>query len=465
MMRRLAWLLLLPALIMAKAPPHIVTILVDDVGWGDLGCFGGMAHTPHLDRLAAEGKRFEHFYVMSPICSPPRAGLLTGQYPSRWRVTSFLAKLDENAARGIADNLDPTAPTFARALRGNGYATGHFGKWHLGGQRDVSAAPLITAYGFDETLTNFEGLGPRLLGLNHAPDKPVRPWSLLSEKNSPGPIIWMDRSQITSGYARAALNFLQRAAAAGRPAYVNVWTDDPHSPFFPPLDRWGDGKRPTLYRAVIEAMDVQLGEFLDGIRQDPTLRDNTLVVFLSDNGPEPGSGSAGPFRGTKGTLFEGGLRSPLIVWGPGVLDRTVAGTVDRESVFSSIDLNATLRAVGGAPAAPGKIDGEVLRDTLLGRAVDSRSGPLFFRRPPDRKNFGNQTNLPDLAVRDGRWKLLCDYDGSAALLYDVVADPGETRDLATEEPAATARLRQAVVAWQRQHPADLGATYRSTSQR
>ena len=135
-------------------------------GLGDFSCFGNKdAKTPNIDRMAAEGIRFEQFHVNSPICSPSRCAMTTGQYPQRWRIHSYLNNRADNARRGCAQWLDPKAPTLARVLQQNGYATGHFGKWHLGGQRDVDDAPPITAYGFDESLTNFEGMGPKLLPL------------------------------------------------------------------------------------------------------------------------------------------------------------------------------------------------------------------------------------------------------------------------------------------------------------
>ena len=148
------------------AHPNIVVVLIDDLGWGDFSCFGNThVETANIDRLAAEGVRFEQFYVNAPICSPSRTALSTGQYPQRWRITSYLANRKLNDERGMAQWLDPKAPMLARMLHEAGYATGHFGKWHMGGQRDVGDAPLITRYGFDESLTNFEGLGPRVLPL------------------------------------------------------------------------------------------------------------------------------------------------------------------------------------------------------------------------------------------------------------------------------------------------------------
>src|SRR3954447_2531861 len=160
--------------------PNIILVLIDDMGWGDFSCFGNKeVDTTNIDRLAAEGMRFEQFYVNAPICSPSRVALSTGQYPTRWGITSFLNNRKENERRGMAQWLDPKAPMLARMLQTAGYATGHFGKWHMGGQRDVGDAPQITEYGFDESLTNFEGLGPRVLPLLDAYDgKPAEKYAL-----------------------------------------------------------------------------------------------------------------------------------------------------------------------------------------------------------------------------------------------------------------------------------------------
>ena len=161
------------------AKPNVVLVFIDDMGWGDFSCFGNTAaKTPKIDRLAKEGVRFEQFYVNSPICSPSRTAISTGQYPQRWRITSYLNNRKSNEKRGMAQWLDPKAPMLARSLQQAGYATGHFGKWHMGGQRDVNDAPPISAYGFDASLTNFEGMGPKLLPLTMKPGaaKPGRIW-------------------------------------------------------------------------------------------------------------------------------------------------------------------------------------------------------------------------------------------------------------------------------------------------
>jgi uncharacterized sulfatase len=177
----------------------------------------------------------------------------------------------------VANWLNPQAPSLARILHGQGYATGHFGKWHLGGQRDVDDAPPISAYGFDESLTNFEGMGAKLLPLTLKPGQtePGRIWE--NAERLGGPVTWRQRSQITSGYVEAAIKFIDRAATDHKPFYVNVWPDDVHSPFWPPVDKWADGKR-GLYRSVLEEMDRQLGPLFDHIRESPEMRDNTLIL-------------------------------------------------------------------------------------------------------------------------------------------------------------------------------------------
>ncbi len=447
----------------AKDRPNLVMVLIDDMGWGDFSCFGNTAaKTPNIDRLAREGLRFEQFYVASPICSPSRVGLSTGQYPQRWRITSYLNNRAENAARGMAQWLDPRAPMLARSLHEAGYATGHFGKWHMGGQRDVGEAPLITEYGFDASLTNFEGLGPRVLPILDAHDgTATRKHALGSDTLGRGEITWKDRAEVTVSYVAAATGFIRQSAAAGRPFYVNVWPDDVHSPFFPVAARRGDGEKRTLYHAVLETMDAQLGALFEEIRGNPKLRDNTLILICSDNGPEVGAGSAGVFRGSKGMLYEGGVRSSLVVWGPGLIAPARAGFVNRESVFATIDLAPTLLAIAGVrPPANVVFDGAALRDVLLGESTASRGRPLFFRRPPDRGVFSGIANLPDLAVREGRWKLLCEYDGSRAELYDLIADPAEKNNVAAAHAAEVRRLTAALLGWHRSMPPDNGPTYR-----
>jgi uncharacterized sulfatase len=454
-----ALLALLGAPATAASRPNIVMVFIDDMGWGDFSCFGNRdGRTPNVDRLAGEGIRFTQFYVNSPICSPSRCALTTGQYPQRWRITSFLNNRADNDRRGVAQWLDPKAPTLARILQQNGYATGHFGKWHLGGQRDVDDAPPITAYGFDQSLTNFEGMGPKLLPLTMKPGDQASGKIWADAERLGQPVTWMQRSKITTGFIDAALAFIDQAVAAKKPFYINLWPDDVHGPWWPPVEKWADDKR-GMYHAVLEEMDRQFGKLFDHLRTSPALRDNTLLLICSDNGPEPGVGSAGPFRGSKTTLYEGGTRSPLIAWGPGLIEKEKAGTQNESSVFAAFDLVPSLLAIAGV-AAPGDVafDGENLAPILLGRSIDSRAAPIFWRRPPDRKTVSPKLpeRLPDLAVREGAWKLLCEYDGTQPQLYDLATDRGEKTNLAAKHLEVVARLTASVLAWHRSLPADRG---------
>lgn len=455
----LALIAIFASTLMAAERPNIVMVFIDDMGWGDFSCFGNTgAKTPNIDRMAAEGLRFHQFYVNSSICSPSRCALTTGQYPQRWRITSFLENRVSNERRGMAQWLNPEAPTLARFLKSAGYATGHFGKWHLGGQRDVDDAPAITSYGFDKSLTNFEGMGPKLLPLTLKPgDKePGKIWEDAGRLG--GPVTWMPRSKITGGFIDAAIPFIDQAVKDQKPFFVNLWPDDVHSPFWPPVDQWKDGKR-GMYLAVLEEMDRQFGRLFEHLRSIPALRDNTLVLICSDNGPEPGAGSAGPFRGTKGTLYEGGIRSPLIAWAPGMMEAAKAGTVNESAVFAAFDLVPSFLKLAKVEVPQGiAFDGEDFSPVLLGKREISRKSPIFWRRPPDRKRIGgaNSPPMPDLVVRDGNWKLLCDYDGSRPELYDLGSDRGETRNLAAEQAEVAEKLTKSVLAWHASMPADKG---------
>jgi len=437
-------------------PPNIILLFIDDMGWADLSSFGNTeAQTPNIDRLANEGLAFEQFYVNSPICSPSRVAISTGHYPQRYRITSYLSNQNHNAERGIANWLNPEAPMLARSLNQAGYATGHFGKWHMGGQRDVDDAPDITEYGFDESLTNFEGMGAKLLPLTKNEEGEVgKIWEQAEILGKP--FTWMQRSEITTGFIDAAMTFIKKSQDEHKPFYVNIWPDDVHSPFWPPFEQYGlakeAGKR-GLYLAVLEAMDEQFGKLFDFIRADDDLRNNTLIIFCSDNGPELGAGQAGNLKGYKTHLYEGGIRSSLIVWGPDFLAEKSKGTRNQQSVFSAIDLVPSLLTLTNTTTHEGiQYDGEDMLATLRGDATASRSKPLYFSRPPDRKNYYGFENLPDLAVRDGAWKLLCDYDGSRPELYNIPNDPGETINLNDKYPEKVKVMTQQVVSWYRSMP-------------
>ncbi len=439
--------------------PNVILVFIDDMGWADFSCFGNKeVATPNIDRLAREGIAFEQFYVNSPICSPSRVAISTGQYPQRWKISSYLSNRKENERRGIANWLAREAPMLARLLHQAGYKTGHFGKWHMGGQRDVDEAPLITEYGFDESITNFEGLGARILSLKYSPGKkkPV-PHNLGSDSLGHGPVIWHDRAYVTEKFVESAVTFARAAASKGLPFYLNLWPDDVHTPMHPPLEKWGDGSKRHLYLQVLETMDGQLGALFDFVRDDEQLRENIIIVVCSDNGPEVGFGSAGALRGHKATLFEGGVRSSLIVWAPGLMAKESQGTRNSESVFSAIDLVPSLLSLTGTNYS-GKLsfDGENLAPVLMGESKASRQAPIYFRRPPDRKNFRHYKQLPDLAVRSGKWKFYCDYEGGRPMLYNLIDDPSETKNLATANVDLVKQLTSDLRAWDKAMPSDNG---------
>ncbi len=457
-----------------KRHPNIIVVFIDDMGWGDLSCFGNQStKTPNIDRLAGEGIRFSQFYVNSPICSPSRCAISTGQYPQRWRITSYLNNRADNDRRGVAHWLNPDAPMLARFLHDAGYATGHFGKWHLGGQRDVDDAPEIGRYGFDQSLTNFEGMGSKLLPLTLKPGdtKTGKIWE--DAERLGAPVRWMQRSQITTGFVDAAIPFMDAANQAGKPFYINLWPDDVHSPWWPPVEKWpaqdkGAVEKRAMYLVVLEEMDRQLGKLFDHLCTDPSLQRNTVVLVCSDNGPEHGAGSAGPFRGAKTTLFEGGIRSPLIVWSPGLMDRDRFGFHNETSVFSAIDLVPSLLRIASVTATESvHFDGEDLSKVLLGEATTSRSAPICWRRPPDRPTWspseGVIEQLPDLAIRDGNWKLLCNDDGSRVMLYNLAKDRAEVTNLAIDHGDVVDRLRKQILEWHHSMPPDNGAAIASES--
>lgn len=434
----------------AARPPNIVMVLIDDMGYGDLGVTGNtQVPTPNMDRLAREGTRFTQFYVNSPICSPSRVALTTGMYPSRWRIHSYLNSREQNAKRDMANWLDVSAPTLPHALHQAGYATGHFGKWHMGGGRDVGDAPLITEYGFDESLTSFEGLGDRYLW----PDR----LDSMSVALGRGDIKWTQKNQMTRHYVDRSIDFIRKHR--NEPFYINLWPNDVHDEHRPIpelVEKYrGIAKSDAEadFFAVLEEMDRQLGRVFDELDR-LGIADETLVVLTGDNGPTDWlryyragvlpPGSTAGFRGRKWSLYEGGIREPLLVRWPG---HVPAGRVDTTTVISSIDLVPTLARIAGT-SMPGNaaIDGEDLGQAFFGEAVQ-RQKPLFWFYPNDILPGNVSFRTPQLAMRDGSWKLLAERDGSGAQLYNLAMDPQETTDLSAREPARTRQMVDRLLAW------------------
>jgi arylsulfatase A-like enzyme len=438
-----AFLLFLAGPLLAADPlrPNIVIVLADDFGWGDLSCYGGPVQTPHLDRMARDGVRFTQFYVASPICSPSRCGIITGQFPARWRITSYLQTRAGNRACEMADFLDPQAPSLPRTLKDAGYVTAHIGKWHLGGGRDVINPPKFKEYGYDVGLGTWESPEPH-------PDLTARDW------------IWSDLDKVkrwdrTRWMVDQALAFLE--ANRARPCFVNLWLDDTHTPWVPSAEdqEKKQPNSPEMLKKVTEEMDRQLGRLLDVIRETKEGRP-TLVLFFGDNGPLPtfGQSRTGRLRGSKLSLYEGGLRVPAIAWGPGLVR---AGVTDTETVIAAVDLYPSLcKTAGVVQPKDYRPDGEDLSPALLGEEARKRTKPLFweygrndrsFAYPPDPKH-----RSPNVAIRDGDWKLLVNADGTGGELYDLAADPKETRNCAGEQPLVARRLREAALRWRKSLP-------------
>lgn len=416
--------------------PNFIFILADDLGWGDLSCYGNQRiKTPNLDRLAKQGTLFTQFYVNGSVCSPSRCAFMTGQYPARHRIHGHYATPELNANRGMSQWLDPKVTNVASLLQSAGYATGMFGKWHLG---RGSNAPPLSAYGFDDA---------RAYSANpQGWDEPVETFFAKSTR------IFVDE----------ALRFIR--TNRHQTFYVQLWTLMPHAPLIPTEEQmapfnwlsWRNGRyhksAATIYYTLVADLDAQVGRLLKEL-DDLGLATNTLVMFSSDNGPEviqlteaghSGVGSAGPFRGRKRSLYEGGVRVPFIVRWPG---RIPAGRVDSQSVVAGVDWLPTVCQLAGVPVPTGHaLDGEDVSDILLGQSRPRRKPLLWEWRF---HIFGEPFHRsPILAIREGDWKLLLNPDRSRVELYDLPRDPTELSNLAEKHPGRVSALAKKALDWQ-----------------
>jgi arylsulfatase A-like enzyme len=424
--------------------PNIILIYVDDMGYSDVSAYGGrFVQTPNIDQIGKDGIRFTQYYTSCPISSPSRTGVTTGMYPTKWGITTFLNDKKTNLKNESNNYLLPDAPSLARAMKAGGYATGHFGKWHMGGGRDVKDAPLISRYGFDEYVSTWESPDP---------DPAI----------TSGNWIWQDTDSIkrwhrTEYFVDKTLDFLKRHPDT--PCYINLWPDDMHTPYVPSQEAYAQGEKDNGYweqeenfTPVLKELDKQIGRLMAGLK-DLGIDDNTIVIFTSDNGPNPSYKNArtAGLRGQKATNYEGGIRMPFMIRWPAVIK---PGQVNNTSVLCSVDLYPSLCKIAGVNVNSGQytLDGIDFSKTLTGMKVQKRTTPLYWefgKQFVGKKAPQNayQTRSPNVCVRDGDWKLIINYDGTSPELYNLAQDINETTNVADKYPKITRKLTKKALNW------------------
>lgn len=418
-------------------PPNVVIIFTDDQGYGDLGCFGGEhVSTPRIDRMAAEGARLTSFYVGGPVCTPSRAALMTGSYPRR----VDMAKADSFGVVLAADRkgLNPAEVTLAEVLKGAGYVTGIFGKWHLGDQPEF----LPTRQGFDEFFGlpyshDIHPFHPRQDHYNFPP-LPLLEGETVIELDP-------DANFLTRRITERAVSFI--AAHRDEPFFLYLPHPIPHRPLYasPPfmddvapeirtkLAEENDGvdypTRDKIYTQAINEIDWSVGEILDALRANG-LDERTLVIFTSDNGPSVGS--AGPLKGKKGGFHEGGPRVPAVVRWPG---RIPAGQ-SIDGILTAMDLFPTFAHLAGTHVPSDRvIDGVDILSVLTEETTSPRD-IYFYHQANDLK-----------AVRKGKWKLHVE-EGQPTALFDLQRDIGEANDVLSDHPGVAAELVARIAAFE-----------------
>jgi arylsulfatase A len=414
-------------------PPNVVLIYADDLGYGDLGCYGSGIPTPNLDRMAAEGMRFTQFYSANPVCSPSRAALLTGRYPTRVGVPRVLFPQDPG---GLADS----ETTIAQLLKGRGYKTMCIGKWHLG----RPARYMPTNRGFDE-----------YFGIPYSNDMNPRPLMHdLEVIEEPATL-----ETLTPRYTEQALRFIERSK--GSPFFLYMPHTYPHIPLAA-SERFRGKSGAGVYGDAVEEIDWSVGQVLGALRTHGLDR-NTLVMFSSDNGPWY-QGSPGRLRGRKGSTYEGGVREPFIARFPG---RIRSGAVSR-AVASTMDILPTLAGLCGAPRPDKPLDGIDIWPVLSGRTPAlERETLLYF----------DDWNVQ--CARRGRWKLhFARYNSDTYApapsggrfnlplpspeLYDIEHDPDESYDVAPANPAVVTGIRHSVERLVEGFPAEVQKAFKDT---
>lgn len=430
-------------------PPNVVLILIDDLGYADVGCYGSTFHeTPHIDRLAARGERFTQAYAACPVCSPTRASIMTGKYPARLKLTDFLKgkRSPEDSPLLPApyrDELPLDEITLAELLRSAGYATGHVGKWHLG-----KRGFWPEDQGFD---FNFAGSYSGMPKSYTWPD-----W-----KGNPPVEGAFEGQYLADRLTDEACNFI--AVNKDRPFFLNFCHYSVHVPLEAKPEKLAKyeaklNERPpkpgeqcnARYAAMVESVDDSVGRVME-VLERCGIADNTVVLFFSDNGglsveegPHTPATTNAPLRNGKGYLHEGGIREPLIVaWPQSIAPGSVCNTP-----VCSIDFLPTLCKLAGVSLTDSgarNLDG--LDISPLFRAPDAplNRDALYWHYP----HFSNQGGRPGGAIRAGVWKLIENYEFGSIELYNVDEDPGETRNLADAESARAAKMLDTLRAWRR----------------
>ena len=434
-------ILSLPALYGKASPPNIILLYADDLGYTDLSCQGSDYYrTPNIDRLAREGMTFTNAYAAAANCAPSRASLMTGLYTPRHGVFTVA-----NSDRGKAANrrLIPTPnttvltrklPTMAQVLKGAGYRTAIAGKWHL------SDDPI--PYGFD---TNFGGLKWG------APKSYFSPYRNPKLKDGP------KGEHLPARLASDLCHWIRNAQKKNERFFVYFPFYSVHTPIQARADltarytgKSGTHHRNAKYAAMIEAMDLAVGQILD-LLDELKLASNTLVVFTSDNGPHGAVSNARPLRGSKGMFYEGGIREPFLVRWPG----RIKAASQLETIIHQVDLLPTFASVSGAEA-PEKLDGLDLSPLFDGGSLAER--PLFWHFPAYLQGYGkdlgspfqNFRTTPCGVIRQGPWKLIEYFEDGALELYNLQHDPSEKNNLAEEEPKRRRELHELLKSWRKE---------------
>jgi arylsulfatase A-like enzyme len=414
-------------------PPSIIHILIDDMGWTDLGCMGSdLYETPNIDRLAAQGMKFDNGYSACTVCSPTRAATLTGRYPGRLHITDWIHGSNRPRARlKIPDwtqYLPDAEVTLAEALKPAGYRSAHVGKWHLGDGPEH----YPTTQGFDLNIAGY--------GAGSTPSH-FAPYKIPTLEDGPA------GEYLTDRLTTEACRFI--AANRERPFFLYLPHYTVHTPIQakPALvakyeQKIKPGMRHTnaRYAAMIESLDEGVGRILSTL-EEQGLAERTVVVFTSDNGGlmQPGYSTANvPLRAGKGSTYEGGTRVPLIVRWPGVV---AAGSVCHEPVMS-IDFLPTYLEIAGAPRRD-DVDGQSLVAALRNPQARLDRDALYWHYP----HYHPGGATPYGAVRARDWKLIEFYEDDRVELYDLANDLGETRDLARSMPAKADALRRQLHQW------------------